>query len=320
MLAALPASGLSLSDFDSTAIRGNSKLLGERLAADSFLLFRQLLPSSEVLAVRSELLRRLAAVGWLAPGSDPQDAVPGPTIHHDRGRRAGRPVRDPQWPVGYRAVQAAEAMHALAHHPRITELVSALLGEPVTVHPRKIARISFPGAGLPTPPHQDVTFNKTTDVLTCWIPLGDCDEAMGALRLLRGSACLGQLAAAEGDGIGGECVDADVTGLPWVTGAYRAGDVVLFHGLTVHWAPANRSDRLRLSVDCRYQAANDPVKPTALLPHGFGAGVLPSWTELTGGWRTTRWVEVAHPITVATVASTWPEPSALIPARAGRRR
>src|SRR5215211_8905002 len=104
---------LSLSDFDSAALRKNAKRLGERLSADSFLLFRQLLPRSDVMAVRAELLRRLAGVGWLVPDSDPHDAVPGPTIHHDRGRRDGRPVQDPQWSDGYRAVQSAEALHAL---------------------------------------------------------------------------------------------------------------------------------------------------------------------------------------------------------------
>ena len=39
----------------------------------------------------------------------------------------------------------------------------------------------------------------------------------------------------------------------WASASYRPGDVLVFHSLTVHWAPPNRGERLRLSCDYRYQ-------------------------------------------------------------------
>lgn len=302
-MTARPAAGPGdLAVLDRYQERHDGARLRTRLREDGFLLLRGLIPAHEVRRVRSRVLAALGRVGWLAAGSDPEDAVPGPRPHHDRGRRDGEPVRDPEWAVGYRAVQSLEVLHALAHHPELTAVLRRLLGEQPVVHPRKIARISFPGSSFPTPPHQDAVFNKTVDVLTAWVPLGGCPRSLGGLRLLHGSTRLGELAVEAGDGLGGERVRIDEDDPRWLGCDYRAGDVVLFHSWTVHTAPANHGDRLRLSVDFRYQSAREPVKLAALLPHGHSAGTLPGWSELTSGWASTRWVEVGQAVHVATVA------------------
>ncbi|MEU4771529.1 phytanoyl-CoA dioxygenase family protein [Micromonospora sp. NPDC023644] len=295
------------------ADRADRQALVDRLRRDSFLFLPGLLPVEMIAQVRQAVLDRLADVGWLAEGSDPKLALPGEQTHHDRGRMAGAYREDDQWRVGYRGVQSLECLHALAHCPELLGVLSTLLGGEPVVHPRKIARISFPGIVYPTPPHQDALFNKTTtDVLTVWIPLGDCPLPMGNLRVLRGSASDGALPVLPADGLGGERVDVDEDDPRWVEGDYRAGDVILFHGYTVHMAGANQSGQLRVSLDCRYQSSAEPVKPAVLLPHGFGAGVLPSWTDLTRDWASTRWVEVAQPVRIATVPPPVPAPSRLL--------
>jgi ectoine hydroxylase-related dioxygenase (phytanoyl-CoA dioxygenase family) len=196
------------------------------------------------------------------------------------------------------------------------EVLQHLLSGDVVVHPRKIARMSFPGLRFPTPPHQDALFNQVaTDVLTAWVPLGDCRASSGGLRVLAGSAAWGVLKARADEGLGGESVDVPLDDPRWVEGDYRCGDVILFHSRTVHMAPANRGQSLRLSVDFRYQSTLEPVTAAMLSPHGHAAGQLPGWRELTEGWSSVKWVETGHPVRVVAVAPPSLPPSRLIHAR-----
>jgi hypothetical protein len=61
----------------------------------------------------------------------------------------------------------------------------------------------------------------------------------------------------------------------------RAGDVLVFHSLTVHKGIENRSARLRMSIDCRYQRVGDPFNPDNATPDGQPLG----WEEVYAGWR-----------------------------------
>ena len=62
----------------------------------------------------------------------------------------------------------------------------------------------------------------------------------------------------------------------------RAGDVLLFHSLCVHrGVPNTTPDRVRLSVDYRYQGISQPITPGSLLPH-FNRR---TWDEIYAGWE-----------------------------------
>ncbi len=50
----------------------------------------------------------------------------------------------------------------------------------------------------------------------------------------------------------------------WVGGEINAGDLLIFHSLTVHEAAPNRSNQLRISIDCRFQSFDNPVNPGTL--------------------------------------------------------
>jgi ectoine hydroxylase-related dioxygenase (phytanoyl-CoA dioxygenase family) len=45
----------------------------------------------------------------------------------------------------------------------------------------------------------------------------------------------------------------------WLTAEFRAGDVLIFSIYTVHASIDNKSDRVRLSSDSRYQLATEAV-------------------------------------------------------------
>jgi hypothetical protein len=311
---------VNLSDHDSSVDRHDGARLRQRFREDSFLFFRGLLDPAKVTEVRRAALQRLRTIGWLADDADPDAALPGPVPHHDRGMMNGEAVIDPGWRAGYQAVQSLESLHRLAHDDSLRAVLAHLLGERVVTHPRKIARISFPGLAFPTPPHQDALFNQVpVDVLTVWIPLGDCPAELGSLRVLRGSADRDILPVFSVQGLGGQTVDVAWDDPDWVGGDYRCGDVIVFHSRTVHMTPPNQGSAIRLSMDCRFQSADDPIKPAALMPHGYSHKQLPGWSELTKGWQTARWVEVDEPVRIAVVPAGGPQRSRLVGAGLDRR-
>jgi hypothetical protein len=55
--------------------------------------------------------------------------------------------------------------------------------------------------------------------------------------------------------------------MEWVAGDFKLGDVIAFHSLTIHRALANDTDRMRISVDFRYQAEGEETTERCLRPH-----------------------------------------------------
>ncbi len=53
----------------------------------------------------------------------------------------------------------------------------------------------------------------------------------------------------------------DRLGGRWLTGDFRAGDVLIFGMDTIHASLDNQTDALRLSCDSRYQLASEPADP-----------------------------------------------------------
>ncbi|MDE0310970.1 MAG: phytanoyl-CoA dioxygenase family protein, partial [Caldilineaceae bacterium] len=86
-------------------------------------------------------------------------------------------------------------------------------------------------------------------------------------------------------GAGGLRAHFEKIGGEWVSSPFENGDVLFFHSHTVHKGLPNLSgNRIRLSVDYRYQRASDPVMDLVLTPH---QGRL-SWEEIYKGWKSTE--------------------------------
>jgi len=260
---------------DSTALVGDADALRARMAADGYLFLRGLVDRDALLAVRREIARLCQRHGWLLPGSDPLDAIVGTAPTREGDERYMRLYDD---------VQRLESFHALAHDAGVLGVIGTLVDEDVLAHPRNIARVIFPSfTRYTTPPHQDfVHIQGTEAVYTAWIPLGDCAGDMGGLEALAGSHRHGVLPPHQAEGAGGLGVDTDALGLTWVAGDMAAGDCLIFHSLTVHRGRDNVSaDRLRLSVDYRYQGASQPVTEGSLLPHFHRL----TWDEIYREWE-----------------------------------
>jgi hypothetical protein len=266
---------------DSTALLGDGDALRRRIAEDGYVFLRGLLPTADVNAVRSAVAGALDVAGWLDPAST-LDA-PVPTAAAVREGQAG-------YFDAYIGIQELQCFHELAHHPAVLAVLADIVGEPLLVHPRKIARTSLPQDDEYTRPHQDYRLIQgTVDTFTCWVPLGDCPASLGSLRMLEGSHLQGLVEADPGKGPGGLQVEVDDDDPNWRTTDFRAGDALIFTSLTVHGALRNDEHRLRFSADFRYQSLLDPVLVHSLDPHY--APAVPAWSELTRGWTSTASVD-----------------------------
>lgn len=265
---------------------GDAGALQASLRDNSYLFFRGLIDAATTLTVRGRITDQLHALGWLAPGTDPMEARRGP------GATGEGPSPSPAFFEAYARVQALQVFHELAHHQALVAVAADVLEEEVLVHPRKIFRVSpADDPKFVTPPHQDFRLIQgTVDVLTAWMPLGDCPDALGGLKVLAGSHVEGLRPCRTVVATGGVACDAADDDPRWRSTDFQAGDVLFFHSLTVHGAKPNRTDHLRLSADFRYQARSQPVVEASLLPHYFPE--IPPYSELTRGWSSTSSVDV----------------------------
>ena len=241
-------------------VEEDTAVLRSRLGEDGYLALGAVAPTDLALRARRDILELCLQAGWLDPNTDMM-----------KGRWSGGDIHtegEPAYMDLYQQVLQLSSFNAFPQQPAFINLASRLLGETAFNHNSRIARIVFPqNTAQSTAPHQDHHYIPgTADVLTIWAPLGDCPVDHGVLALLRGSQRLGMIAHSRDPskkfGQEGVCAEqwAGETDLHWVAGDMKLGDILVFHSEIVHKALPNLTDdRIRLSLDNRYQGVNNPV-------------------------------------------------------------
>jgi hypothetical protein len=280
----------------SASISEDGPALARRMARDGYLYLSALLPVEVVTCVQQEVAAIARDAGWLVQDAPFEDALADP------GGFCVDP--EPRYLEVLRRINRLESYHALKHHPRLLGLFERMLGAPVFPHPRVLMRNIFPNRPeYTTKAHQDYpNVQGTPEVYTAWIPLIDCPPEVGGLQVARGSHTLGVLEFGIGNGAGGIEILDPLEGR-WTGGPMRAGDVLVFHSLTVHKGIENRSARLRMSVDCRYQRVRDPFNPDNANPDGQPL----TWEEVYADWRSDalRYYWRQLPLTEVAFDRTW---------------
>ena len=252
-----------------------------RMRADGYLFFRRIVPADVLLELRDQITLILQDVGWIMGGEDRLLA-----------KAISPPCREGQ-PAYFEALDRIlklEALHSLAHEANLMSVMRQVLGDTAFPHPLSIVRLVFPDTPeLATPPHQDFPNNQGTEDLTAaWVPLADCSVSDGALAILEGSNKFGLFPRQFhlGPGNRGAILSDSVAKCRWLSADFKSGDVLLFPALTVHRALENLNpERMRLSVDFRYQREGEALTAGCLEPH-FGRL---SWEQIYQGWRSTQY-------------------------------
>jgi hypothetical protein len=264
---------------DSMPLLDDVAALRERLATDGYLYLPGFHDRDAILAGRRAICEKLARGGAL--DTENHDLLDG--VIKPGGRAPGfaggllREMFSEQWPL----------IHNPLYTGRLMELFRSLFAEDVRHYDFTWMRLVNPGPA--TPLHADVVYmgRGTHELFTVWTPWGDrtADDGSdaGGLVVLDGSHRRGDLlqdywnidvdsyctnkddkrdggakyhsGAIQGSlpelkqSLGGTFRDAD----------YRMGDLVLFHVHLVHGGTDNRSNRVRLSTDTRYQRAREAI-------------------------------------------------------------
>ena len=249
--------------------------LRERAQRDGYLFVHNAVNRDSVLRLRRDVTSILHNAGWLDDGTDPMDAIS--TLD---AKIMGTPEFDPI----YDAMQRLESFHTMAHDKGLLEIAASLLGAPGMPQPGIRARVMFASSiAATTSPHQDFIFIQgTPEVWTCWIPLGACPNSMGGLAVLRGSHRRGVLPVFEANADGALTIEPDALEGDWHSSPFELGDALFFHSKTAHQGRPNVSgDRVRLSVDYRYQKKTDLIMEKNLRVHG---GRL-TWEQVYENWE-----------------------------------
>jgi hypothetical protein len=264
-----PFHEISMGDLDPHSIQ-------EELDSRGYALIRGVLPSADIRNVLSDIANVLSAAGWLLPGHDPIERIA------DISAACGDP--DPSFKQTYQEVFSLESFHVLPHHPALKRVVNMLVGEQILIHPKPIGRLIFPKCeNLTVHAHQDYRFmSGDSECFTVWIPLHDCPVDLGPLQILEGSHRFGVIKHEDENLHVPEITAGAVTEGEWVGGQINAGDILIFHSLTVHAASPNRSNRLRISLDCRFQDSRRAINPGNL---AFAGESGKSWEKIYNNWR-----------------------------------
>ncbi len=276
--------------------------LRRRIDDEGYLFFKRLQNPDKLRTLRREMLTVMQQGGWLIAGTDPMDGIANISAQCTEGDLGYTDV--------YHEVYKLESFHRSAHWPEVMQMVETIMGRPIMPHPQKIARLWFPQyTEHTTPIHQDfVHFQGNFETLTCWAPVGDCPIELGGLAVLPGSHKVNQVLDHHFSlGAGGLYVDTEQEAethkeldVAWHTTNYEIGDTLIFPALTIHKALPNESDdKLRVSLDNRYQAIGDPIAAHMLEPHLSLQSKL-TWEEVYRNWQTDDlkyyWQAYANPI------------------------
>ncbi len=161
------------------------------------------------------------------------------------------------------------AVFDMMTHPRLLDIVEALIGPELTSNPIQHVRLKPPSGLLrhdevrahvsTTDWHQDraVALDEadSTQMVTVWLAMSDATEANGCLQVVPGVP--GMLAHCP------QRQTAIAPGLLDVTQAQplpvKAGGAVLLHPLTPHSSLANNTDGFRWSFDIRFNVTGQPT-------------------------------------------------------------
>lgn len=249
---------------DDTHLLGDPEELRRRFRERGVIRLRGVLDRSEVLALREAYLSSIPP-GMLRPGTPPVEGLFSGVVPDDLPAHgvAGHPAH---------AFVRGDVFRRFVEHPVLRELAETLLGGPVQRLRRSVLRHFYAGSRRASRAHTDHAYmdRGTDQVVTAWVPVGDCPLETGPLVYLEDSQ---DIDPARLDALR-ERLDrpgdrrplshdlewtARKLGRRWLWADFEAGDVTLHGPHIVHASLDTTTERMRVSVDVRFVRLGDKV-------------------------------------------------------------
>lgn len=245
---------------------------------EGYLLVKNLFTSTEIAHLRSLVQETLKEQKWAKLVSENYIACE--PVHR---------IGSPSFFSCIEELMKKEDLHLIAYHKKLVDLLNGLLKCSVFPHPRKMVRLSYPYEMNPkdlTPAHQDIFYVRgEPDTLTVWIPLGNYSFDQGGLQVASSSHLKGLYPCKANDEGRFNCTASEIglEKLDWRCADYEMGDVLIMHSLTLHQAIKNNSENFRISLDCRFSAADGYINEEQLLPPYHPH--IADWSVLNKNWK-----------------------------------
>ena len=249
---------------DSSACQSDAAALRFRYLEDGYLYLRGFLDRPAVMALRQAYFAQFDP-GYLRHGTSAAAGIFSGTRPPDLPAHgvAGHPAH---------SFVRGNRFAAFAADPRLEELAAGVLGGSVRRLPRAIIRHFDRSTPIASRAHVDYSYLDagSDQLLTVWIPLGDCPRPTGGLVYLerthrldrRSFAFLRTVTDRPGDA---RAISHDLTwvadqlGRRWLWADYQAGDVTIHSPHIVHASLDTTSDAMRLSADLRFLREGEPA-------------------------------------------------------------
>lgn len=242
----------------------SSETLRARYAEDGYVLLKDALASKTVFDLRETYLR-LFDSSFVKDGDARRGAFSGVEPKGIPGHGlAGHPAHAFVRSEPFRAFTGAAAMKSIAE---------TFFDGPAELIRRTPLRHFVPGRKRASRAHLDRTYidGVAADVVTIWVPLGDCPLDAGGLLYMEGShedsVLENARANAPNDRTDMRPIThdlkwlSDFSGRRWLYADYAAGDVVVHSPAIVHASLDGEIDLMRVSTDVRFQRAGSPSDP-----------------------------------------------------------
>ncbi len=241
-----------------------AETLRARYAEDGYVVLRDALAPATILELRTAyfslfdraFLKDGDARGGVFSGVMPE----GLPIHGMEGHPAHTFVR-------------SEAFRTFAHEGTLKSIAEVFLDGPAEPIRRTPVRHFVPGTNRSSRAHLDRTYidGVVADIVTLWVPLGDCPVDAGGLVYLERShedAVLENARVnAPNDRADTRPIThdlkwlADVSGRRWLWSDFKAGDIVVHSPAIVHASVDSQTEFMRVSTDVRFRRAGSPADP-----------------------------------------------------------
>ncbi len=242
---------------DSSGLLSDPAALQARYREDGYLYLRGVLDRPTVIEMRQAYFSRFDP-SYLLSGTDPGDGI----FSGHRDQRlpahgvAGHPAH---------AFVRTPRFIAFADDPRLEDLASRILGGPATRLPRAIVRHFDRAMPLASRAHVDYSYLDagSDQLLTVWVPLGDCPRPTGGLVYLEGThgrdrSSFDFLRSVTDRPDDTRAISHDLAWVSeqldrrWRWADYSAGDVTVHSPHIVHASLDTTSEVMRLSADFRF--------------------------------------------------------------------